>query len=86
MKLLVFAVHDTKVNAFMPPFTMRSRGEAVRSFMDAVSDGQSSFCKHPEDFALWSLGEWDDGSGMFTSDVKVVMLAKEVQPHGELPE
>lgn len=78
MKLFCFSVHDTKVGAFMPPFFMRSKGEAVRAFMDNAADGTSQLSKHPEDFALWNIGEFDDVSGQFTGNVEVIMRAAEV--------
>jgi len=74
----IFSVHDTKVQAFMPPFVMRSKGEAVRSFTDAVQDHSGTFCKHPEDYALWQLGEFDDQGGEIKSHVAVVIKATEV--------
>lgn len=80
MILKMFAVYDMKVGAYMPPFTMRSRGEAVRSFMDAVADKSGQFIKHPEDYALWSIGDFNDQSGEVTGACEVVMRAVEVQP------
>lgn len=59
----IFSVYDKKVGAFMTPFFSRSKGEAVRSFTDACSDGQHQFVKHPEDYVLMALGEYDDQTG-----------------------
>lgn len=63
MRLLVCSVYDKKVNAFASPFFVRSQGEAIRSFTDACQDGQTVFCKHPEDYLLFQIGEFDDGNG-----------------------
>lgn len=63
MIMLVCSVYDKKVNAFASPFFVRSQGEAIRSFTDACQDGQTVFCKHPEDYLLFQIGEFDDGSG-----------------------
>lgn len=62
----IYSVFDKKVGAFGTPLFFRSRGEAIRSFSDAVQDGQSQFCKHPEDYGFAYLGSFDDGSGSFT--------------------
>lgn len=63
MKLLMFSVYDSMVEAYMPPFFVRARGEALRLFGDLVNDQSSNVGKHPSDFTLMYIGEWDDGSG-----------------------
>ena len=63
----VFAVKDIKVGAFMAPFFMRSKGEAIRAFTDFANDGQSMPSKHPEDFCLYEIGTWDDDTGSLVS-------------------
>lgn len=62
MLLQIHAVYDRATGAYMQPFFVRSRGEAIRTFMDAVKDAQSPFARHPEDFSLFVLGTWDDGT------------------------
>lgn len=63
MKLKMFCVYDSKAEAFMQPFFMNSTGEAVRSWQDVVNDPKTQFNKHPADFTLFELGEYDDSSG-----------------------
>lgn len=65
MNLSVFSVFDSKIGAFMTPFFMRSRGEALRAFSDAVNKEGSNMGPHAEDFTLFLLGDWDDGSAKF---------------------
>lgn len=67
MILLAFAVHDSKVGVFNAPFFQRTKGEAIRGFTDAKNDPQSMLNKHPSDYSLWLLGEWNDADGLFTS-------------------
>lgn len=55
--LLLFAVFDSKAEAFSPPFTMRTKGEAMRSFADEANRQGSAFAAHPEDFTLFHLGQ-----------------------------
>lgn len=64
-KLVVASVFDTKVGVYFQPFFARSRAEAIRSFSDAVSQSDHVFGKHPEDFTLFCLAEWDEESGQF---------------------
>nr|QJB20881.1 MAG: nonstructural protein [Microvirus sp.] len=70
----VFSVRDKAVGAFLQPFYARSRGEAMRSFIDAMADGNHAFEKHPEDYDLYYLGDFDEEKGVFNDPegVKVV--------------
>lgn len=62
--LQVFTVYDTKVGAFMQPFVCRSQGEAMRIFGDEVNNAQGAFFRHPEDYAMFHIGSFDQGTGM----------------------
>ena len=63
MKHKVFTTYDSKVGAYLQPFVMRSRGEAMRAFESICNDGKSQFCLHPDDFTLFEIGEYDELSG-----------------------
>ena len=63
MMLKIYSVMDVKASAFMSPFFTAHDGQAVRSFGDACNDEKSMFARHPEDFALYRLGEFDDVAG-----------------------
>lgn len=67
MKLLVFSVYDTKVGAYAQPFILRSTGEALRGWIDVVNSKDTQFNKHPEDFTLFHIADYDEESGMFTN-------------------
>lgn len=69
MKQIVFAVYDEKAAAFMAPFFMNSRGEAVRAFGDAVAEPSHSFSKHASDFVLYEIGDYDTGLGQLLPKV-----------------
>lgn len=62
-----FAVLDKAVGAFLPPFAQRSKGEAIRSFTDAVNDEKHQFSRHQGDYVLYSIGQFDDATGMFVA-------------------
>lgn len=63
MKMLMCAVYDKGIEAYMQPFFVRHKSEAIRSFADAVGKADTPFCTHPEDFTLFVLGEYDDNTG-----------------------
>lgn len=69
MLLNLFSVFDSKVGFYMSPFFMRSKGEAIRAFIDIVNDGKSAFSMHPEDYTLFHLGTFDECTGEVTSGV-----------------
>ena len=65
MKLKIYAVYDSAVGAYMQPFFMQSKGVALRSWLEAANDEKTQFNKHPADFTLFELGEYDELSGTF---------------------
>lgn len=65
MILQVYSVFDSKVEAFMQPFFMASRGSAIRAFSDNVNDKSSMLSKHPGDFTLFEIAKWDDSNAKF---------------------
>lgn len=67
MKLLVFSIFDEKGGIFSNPFYMAHKGQAARAFSDVIQDKNTTISKHPEDYKLYTLGDWDDVSGQFTS-------------------
>lgn len=64
-KLKVFAVYDSKLEAYARPFFMQTQGQALRGFMDVVNDPQTEISKHPEDFTLFYLADYNEDSGKF---------------------
>lgn len=64
MKRLLFTVRDVKAENFANPFVCESKGVAMRMFGDVVADAKTMFSQHPEDFALYQLGEFDMETGV----------------------
>lgn len=60
----MFSVFDQKAQAYLPPFFMHAEGMAIRSFGDCIEDPEHQFGKHPEDYTLYEIGEFDDSKGM----------------------
>lgn len=65
MKQNVYAVLDTKVGCFGGLFLDMTDDAALRNFSDGVNDPnpQNRWHRHPEDFALYRLGEFHQDSG-----------------------
>lgn len=63
--MIVASVFDSAVGVYFQPFFARSRREALRSFVDAATQSGHTFNKHPGDFSLFVLAEWNEESGRF---------------------
>lgn len=55
----VFAIYDEKADYFMKPFLLDEIAEARRVFGDAIADEKTAVCKHPADYRLYMLGQFD---------------------------
>ena len=65
MRLKIFAVYDAAVGAYLQPFFMQSKGQAIRAWQDTINDPKTQFHAHPSDFTLFELGAYDDEGGIF---------------------
>ena len=60
MKTYIFTIHDSKANAYLPPFFLPEKGMATRTFMDCVNSEGHQFAAHPYDYTLFCLGTFDN--------------------------
>jgi hypothetical protein len=67
MRRKVYSIFDKAALAYLQPFFLQTDGEAKRSFIDAVKN-HDNFRDYPNDFVLFRLGQFDDGSGQFIQD------------------
>lgn len=81
----IFAVKDNAVQAFGQPFFVRSQGEAIRSFQDETNstDNNSAIARHPEDYDLYYIGDFDDQTGTLNAEQPTLVIrAKDVKTTG----
>ena len=84
MRLQIFAVRDRATDQYGTPMFLVSSGQAIRSFSDEVNRKHSDSTpnplnQHPEDFDLYSLGEWNTDTGMFETGVpKQLAIGKDL--------
>lgn len=81
MKVVVVAVRDQAVDGFSNPWFAQTVPMAIRHFSDAVNnpDQTNQWNKHPEDFCLFKLGEFETSTGRFeTHDPQQLCIAREV--------
>lgn len=63
MKLIMCSIRDQKAEAWLNPMFFLARGQAVRSFSDAVNGREGDIAKHPEDYTLFEIGSFDQTTG-----------------------
>lgn len=63
MELKLYSVYDRAAGAYMTPAFMSADGMALRSFADQAKDASTQIGKHPEDYALFRVGKWNDHTG-----------------------
>lgn len=77
IKTKVFSVFDSKTSLFGRPFTEQKEESAIRGFSDAVNDDSNPnnmWNKHPEDFSLFLIGEFNDETGALSPSLPVSLV------------
>lgn len=73
MKTKMYSVFDTKAECFGTPFFMPNRAMAERAFSDLAKDPKTLVSRHPNDFILYEIGEYDDATAV-TESIKPLSL------------
>ena len=74
MKLKIYTIYDQKAEAYLPPFYMQNNQMAVRALSDSVNNEEHQFGKYPEDYTLYTLGEFDDSTSIIKQFKESPML------------
>lgn len=67
MKIQVMSVYDSKTKVFGQPQYFINVPTALRAWGDTSNNPQDPVYKHPEDYTLFHIGEYDDESGSFNN-------------------
>lgn len=87
MKFQLFSIFDLKSKVFLAPFVARTEVDARRQIASSMRDPQmreTPVGQHPEDFALYHLGDFDDEAG-FVSGLNIPSLVATVSALIEAP-
>lgn len=76
MKLNIFSIFDEKAEAYSTPFFQSHVGQALRSFSDLALDDKASISRHPQDYSLYHIGEFDPCSSHIISYPEPRLLAR----------
>lgn len=66
--LKIYTVFDQVAAAYLKPFTLPSDALAIRAFTDAVNTPDHPFNKHPADYTLFYVGEFDETTAIITPE------------------
>lgn len=79
--MLVYSIYDIKAKSFGMPFFQQNEEIAIRSFRDLTNDPESMTYRHPDDFTLFQLAEFDADTGIIVGldQPKTIVNALEIQ-------
>lgn len=61
---IVLSIHDSKADAFLPPFFATNEAVALRMFEAATHDSSTDFCRYAADYTLFQIGTFNDQTGL----------------------
>lgn len=65
MNLLAFSLFDLKAGVYGTPFFMPHVAAAMRAVADLAQDRNTTVARYPADYAVHSIGAFDDQTGLF---------------------
>lgn len=74
MNKIICVIRDLKAESFGAPCVFDGPRQAVRSFCDLLADKDTLPGKHPTDFQLVHIGDWNDVDGVLSSVEHVVLV------------
>nr|QJB18970.1 MAG: nonstructural protein [Microvirus sp.] len=70
----IYTIYDKKSLSHALPFFFENKGLCLRDLSELVNDGKSLPSKHPHDFSVWEIGEYDQKSGTVVPHKQPVIL------------
>lgn len=74
----VCVIRDRAMDAYGQPIFTPTVGTAVRAFHDEINRKESAMNGHPDDYDLYTIGEYDERTGAITSEPpRMIAVGKE---------
>jgi len=67
MMLLAYCLYDTKVLDYRAPIFVAHHAQVERSLKELVLDPTTEIGRHPHDFHLYFIGDYDSATGLLRS-------------------
>ena len=74
MKISLYAVFDRCSGVYDGPIPGRADAEMVRNFSHMCGKPDSKLSESPEDYTLFKVGTWNDGTGELEDLVPVKLI------------
>ena len=62
MIVKLYAIYDSASGIYDGPFPGQADGHVIRAFSDRCLAEEGPMAGHPEDFTLFKVGTWNDGT------------------------
>lgn len=72
----MFSLYDSKAKMFGLPFCFPNVGMAQRALYDLVRDESTMVSRHPDDFILYQIAEFDDSNAVMVAKVPLELVAQ----------
>lgn len=77
--MIIVAVKDRAIQAFLPALAQLTVGEALRNFKSEIDKPDSQIAKYPTDYEIWQLAEYDHETGEVTPELKLLARAEDLK-------
>ena len=74
MKVNLYAIFDSASGIYDGPVPGHSDGQMIRSFSDFAVSDEHKIGQHPEDYTLFRVGTWNDGTGELVDTVNEKLI------------
>jgi hypothetical protein len=71
----MYTIYDIKAQIHNNPMVQNNNAEAMRTFGQLAVDPQVAISKHPEDYQLCCVGEYDEYTGKMNGYEQIEILA-----------
>ncbi len=68
MKVQLYAVFDMASGTYEKPFFSTADDLVRREFQNVATAADTPIGKHPKDYSLWRLGNFDDNTGLLKNE------------------
>ena len=75
MRKQLYSVRDLKAESFGFPIPADNVGLVLRQWCDAVNSPDLPIINHPEDYALYRIGEFDTEKGVLIAEDQPIHVA-----------
>lgn len=72
MKLQAYVVYDRAASVYSQPMFVLNEAVMLRIIKNCLNNPEHNYSLNPDDYTLYSIGEFDDNTGEITGEMKKV--------------